>query len=313
MDSKQEKNKIKVGVLRGGTENNFLTSLQQGGDIISHISKNLSDKYKVFDILIDKENVWHLNGIPIVPADLLRKVDIVWNNGVHSSTTTILNDLTIRNVGTEYFSRVLENNKDMLRRHLKGIGVEMPRSIVLPLYQKDFDGPIEKYAIKKAKEVFEKFSSPWIVKSFTEDKNMGIHLAKTFPELIEAITDGVNHNKSILVEEFIGGKVASVHSIPKYRGEDIYVFPLGNSFGIFSNDEKEKLNIFVKNLYKHLNINHYLKSDLILDKKGKIHVLNIEVTPDFKDSSHFQQVCESVGAKTHHIIEHFLDRALGPI
>jgi D-alanine-D-alanine ligase-like ATP-grasp enzyme len=313
MDSKQKKNIIKVGILRGGIGDNFLSSLQKGGDIISHISKSLADKYKVLDILIDKEGIWHLNGIPIVPADLMRKVDVIWNNIGHPKVSTILSDLSIPSIGGEYFSGVLENNKDMLRKHLKTIGVGMPRSVVLPSYQKDFDGPIDKYATRKAKEVFEKFSSPWIVKSFTEDKNMGIHLAKTFPELIDAITDGVNHGKSILVEEFIAGKVASVHSIPKYRGEDIYVFPIGNSFGVFSNDEKEKLAIFVKTLYQHLNIDHYLKSDLILDKKGKIHVLNIELKPDFKDNSHFQQVCDSVGAKTHHIIKHFLDRARSPI
>ena len=69
----------RVGVLRGGEGKHYTSSLQKGGEIISHIFESLSDKYKVFDILIDKDNKWHLNGVPIVPADLLHRVDVVWN------------------------------------------------------------------------------------------------------------------------------------------------------------------------------------------------------------------------------------------
>jgi D-alanine-D-alanine ligase len=192
----------------------------------------------------------------------------------------------------------------------------MPKSIILPLYQKDFDGPRERYAIKKAKEVFEKFPSPWIVKSFTPDSNMGIHLTKTFNELAGAIEDGVKHEKSILIEEFIAGKVASVHSVRGFRGHlpaqagDIYTFPLGNSFGIFSADEKEKLTALAKDLHKHIGAKHYLKSDFVLSPRGKVYLLGIESTPDLKKDSHFSQVCESVGTKMHNVVEHILKSVL---
>ena len=192
----------------------------------------------------------------------------------------------------------------------------MPRSIVLPLYQKDFDGPVEKYPMKKAKEIFEKFSSPWIVKSFTEDSNMGIHLAKTFPELLGAIEDGVMHKKSILVEEFISGKVASVHSVPNFRGKDIYTFPLSGSFGNlpaqagFTPEEKENLYGLARNLHVHVGARHYLKSDFLVNREGKVYLLQIESTPDVRPESHFSQSCESIGAKSHYLIEHILEEVL---
>ena len=84
-------------------------------------------------------------------------------------------------------------------------------------------------------------------KIFTSDSNMGIHLTKTFGELAEAIEDGVNHNKSILVEEFISGKSSTVHSISGFRGEDIYVFPPQN----FLTDEKERV-IFSLKIYTNI-------------------------------------------------------------
>jgi len=305
----QEKKIKRVGIVRGGEGKHYASSLKKGGEIISHISENLADKYKTVDILIDKGGNWHINGRPVKPVDLIYKVDVVWNTA-HPGMSVTLDNLSIPNVGNGFFPSAMENSREILREHMKQIGVPMPRSVILPVYQKDFDGAKDKYAIKKAREVFEKFSSPWIVKSFTEDENMGIHLAKTFPELVEAIEDGVKREKSILVEEFIAGKVASVHSVPLFREEDIYTFPLGNAFGIFSSAEKEKLATLAKNLHKHIGAKHYLKSNFILNPRGKIFLLQIESAPDLKPDSHFSQACGEAGAKMHQVVEHILENAL---
>lgn len=302
------KSKKRIGILRGGMGENYHSSIRKGGEILSHIRENLSDSWKTFDILIDKEGIWHINGVPIQPADLMHRVDVVWNTA-HSSISTTLQNLSIPYVGQESFHGALANSKDILREHMQKIGLDMPRSLVIPLYQEDFDGPRGRYAIKKAKEVHAKFPAPWIVKSFTEDKNMGIHLAKTFPELVDAIEDGVKHGKSILVEEFIAGKIASLHSVPMFRNEEVYVFPLGNTFGIFSADEKEKLSGLAKDLHQHLGASHYLKSDFLVNPRGKIYLLQIESAPDLKPGSHLEEVCGHVGTNMHQVVEHILEIA----
>lgn len=301
------KAKKRVGVIRGGKGDHYASSLKKGGDIISFILENLSDKYKPVDILIDREDVWHLGGVPIAPSNLVHKVDVVWNTA-HPSVLSILQSFSIPTIGASPFSHALENNIEKLKEHIKGMDVRMPKRVVLPVYQKDFDGPRERYAIKKAKEVFEKFASPWIVKSFTPDTNMAIHLAKTFNELVASIEDGVKHGKSILVEEFIVGKVASVHSVPDFRKENIYIFPPVNIFGNISAEEKEKLVTLARDLHKHIDAKHYLKSNFILNKRGKVYLLDFESNPNLKPFSHFSQACESVGAKMHHVVEHILGR-----
>jgi len=299
----------RVGIIRGGTGRNYAYSLERGGHIIAHIAEHLGHKYKPVDILIDKNHIWHVNGIPVSPGDLPAKIDIAWNT-THPSFSHILESLAIPHVSTPSFPEALQNSKDLLREHVKDLGIPMPRSIVFPAYQKDFDGPREKYAMKKAKQVFEKFSSPWVVKSFTPDSNMAIHLAKTFPELVRAIEDCVRNGKSILVEEFISGKPASVHSVPKYRGEDVYTFPFGNLAAGFTHGEIETLRQAARILHQHLGAKHYLRSDFVLTSRGKIYLLGIESSPDMKPHSHFSEVCESVGAKAHHIIDHILSIAL---
>ncbi len=305
----------RIGVLRGGADNenqNYETSLREGGDFISYVVENLSDNYKPVDILVDKDGVWHLGGRPILPADLMHRVDIIWNTS-HPSHSHILEDFSIPHVRASESSSPWSKSREMLREHIANIGVKMPRSIVFPLYQKDFDGPKEKYALNKAKEVLEKFSPPWIVKSFTPNTNMGIHLAKTFAELVRGIEDGLAQERSILIEEFIMGKAASVHSLSDFRGQDVYTFPLiifKNIPHNLSYSEKEKVLTLAEKLHKHLGVEHYLKSDFVLHRNGNIYVTGINFSPNLKTGSHFCDSCESIGVKTNQVVEHILNQVL---
>ena len=303
----QDTKKKRVGILRGGKGKHYDSSLRKGGEIIKHINENLGDKYKVVDILVDKDGVWYVGGLPETPHDLVHKVDIVWNVADHENSN-IFKSFSMPMIGASSYSDVLENSAELLREHMKQINVPMPRHMVLPLYQEDFDGPRERYSIKKAKEVHEKFGAPWIVKSFTPDTSMGIHLAKTFDELVGAIEDGVKHEKSILVEEFIEGKIASLHSVRDFRGEGLYTFPLGNVYGIFSNEDKEKLADLAREIHSHINAEHYLKSDFVMNKRGRVYLLGVSLTPDLKAGSHLSEVCELVGTKMHQVVEHLLEK-----
>ncbi len=301
--------KKRVGIIRGGAGDHYASSLRRGGDIISHISENLSDKYKTCDILVDKDHIWHIHGLPVSPSDLMSKVDVVWNTS-HPSFSNILQSLSIPHISSNPFSHTLEKSRAMLAEHMKKAGVNMPRHMMFPLYQADFDGPRERYSIKKAKEVHGKFGGPWIVKSLTDNSDMPVHLAKTFPELVDAIEDGVNHQTSILVEQFISGKVASVHSLANFRGEKVYTFPVVGIFGDLSSEEKEKLMTLAKDLHAHMGATQYLKLSFVLDKRGKVHLLHADSKIDPRKDSYLAQVCESVGAKMHHVVEHVLNNAL---
>ena len=191
----------------------------------------------------------------------------------------------------------------MLEAHMKQIGVHMPMRLVFPVYQEDFDGPIEQYVARKAREVLGKFSAPWIVKSLNAKSDMGIHIAKTFPELVRAISDCISHKESILVEELISGKPASMHSLSGFRGDEVYAFPAGN----FSTKEKEELITLTKNIHKHLDVKDYLKTDFIISPHKRIYLMNVSFLPDLTKDSAFTRACESIGAKSHQVLAHILN------
>lgn len=295
-----------IGILRGGEVDNYEESLKNGGDVFRCIHENLSEKWRPIDILIDRSGVWHADGIPIYEkADLIHKVDAIWN-ATHPSFSSTLETLKIPHFSVDSFAHAMLENRNMLRDHMKFIGVNMPRHIILPAFQSDFDGPREKYSIKKAKEIFERFGAPWIVKSLPENKNMGIHIANTFPELVAAIEDGVNQGKSILVEEFIVGKDIGVHTLAGFRNKEIYNFPIGN----IEAEKKQKLEALSEEIFKHMGITHYLKSNFKIHPRGKIYFTGIELTPSFDSESELASTGEAVGAKSKHLIEHILERII---
>ena len=282
----------RVGILRGGKEN-YDMSLWHGGKLISYLNDNLSHKYKTIDILVDGEGVWHAQGLPTDVADLVHKVDLIWNVA-HPNFSATLAGFSVPELGMpENFSY---RHPELWKREVENLGLKIPRRIILPLYQKDFDGERNRYAIRKAKEVHEKFSPPWIVKSVVPSE-MGVHVANTFNDLVDAIEDGVSHNESIVVEELVPGKREEAHTLSGLRGEDVYAFP-------------GEASEWGKKLHEHLSARHYLKFCFVLHPRLGVYLTDIEFTPDLHPSSGFCRSCESVGAKPSHIIEHLLEQAL---
>ena len=321
------KDKKTVGILRGGSGFHHEDSLAEGQELILYISEKFPDKWKVADVFVDKNNIWHFNGLPTSPDDLADKVDVVWNTS-YPSFSKLLEMFSIPVIGADSFSFALKNDRSMFLNNLKIDNLKIPQHIVLPLYQADFDGPKDRYVLKKAREVFEKFTSPWLVKSFTNDSGMKEHVANTFPELVAAIEDGVNHQKSILVEEFVSGRNAIMHTASNFHDQDVYVFPPGAGHGAFqafgtsvqtsrgrvvdsfSSAEKEKLINLAKNIHQHLGRPYYLRSEFVINKQNKIYLINFELHPELNEYSHFSHACVFVGVKTEHLVENILDFVL---
>ena len=118
MVNKDEK-KIKVGILKNEADKQDKFSLSKNTEIVSYILENLSDKYSVVEILVDKNSNWNIEGISIIPSDLVYKVDVIWNISQRFDLSMVLNNLFIPNIGGGFFLRILENNNDILKNILK--------------------------------------------------------------------------------------------------------------------------------------------------------------------------------------------------
>ena len=304
----------RVGILRGG-ENNYEASLREGGEIIFQIVSHLFEKWKPIDIFIDRSGIGHVGGVPVSISELSQKADVFWDT-TRMDIYLKLKDSPVVNVsgGISSFS---EKSRKMLSEHMKNLGINIPRHILLPSYQKDFDGPLETYATKKAKEVFEKFSPPWKFRLFPGTKKKEIRLIKNFSELAIAIIEAGKRGKSILVEEFVNGSRGTAHSVRGFRGKDIYVFSslpdrrardkeMSENFKNIK--EKEQLTKLVKSLHEYIPLSYYINAGFVLNQKRGAFLEDLEFSPDFEENSHFIESCNAIGVKPHDVIEHILNQ-----
>lgn len=290
--------------MRGGAGEFYRKSLDDGGNILSFAANNLADKYKTVDILIDQDGVWHLGGVPVQPAQLMHRVDVVWNSA-HPEYSDTLRQFSIPNISAPRTTHAIGESRKMLREHMKRIDISLPRHLLIPSYQTDFDGDVDDFSFRKAREVFEKFGGPWVVKSYPPERSMGVHVAKTFEDLIRAIKDGASHDASIEVEELVSEKEARVHAVGEFRGEDVYVLPIEK----LNPKEKDEVAALVRKLYGHLGAEHYLYAAFYLHPKRGVFLKDLNFLPDLSEDSHLHNAAELIGAKTRNIIEHMLERA----
>jgi D-alanine-D-alanine ligase len=337
---------IRVGVVRGGPSNEYNVSLKTGGSVISHLlGDKLNQFYKPIDILIDKDGVWHKNGLPTTIESIFHSVDVIFNAmhgeyGEDGKIQQVLDQWNIPYTGSRAFPSALGFNKALAKEQFNILGIKTPAHILIPAYLEDIDAtPLltgesarYKYAERKAHEILGKISPPWIVKPLSGGSSVGMHLCKTFPELEDALLQIVNSDSSILIEEFIEGKEATVGVIENFRGKDIYILPpieiripKTSTFfdydakysgqtqeicpGNFSRDEKEELEKIAGIIHTGLNLSHYSRSDFIIHPKKGIYALEVNTLPGLTSESLIPKALIAVGSDLPEFIDHLIKLA----
>lgn len=312
-------NKIRVGVLRGGRGDHYKESMRRGQGLISAFLGDLENDFQIFDIFLDKEGVLHLRGLPINPYDLQNKLDMVWSF-LHPKDLTHFMDLNLPIVGISSFDHSIKSRPDYLHKYLKNMGYKKPRNILLPLYQEDFDGDKLSYSTKKAKDIWQKFPPPWVVKAVSSSTTLGIKVANTFPELVQSILETTESKSAVLIEELIyGGRRIRVHGIEGFRGEGVYFLPplevrheentISYQKDSFTNEEKKLIYKTAKNIFENLGTEHYVNFEFILDKKGGIYISDFDLYPEFTEESSLSFALDSFGIDRSDVLRHIAKRA----
>jgi D-alanine-D-alanine ligase len=329
---------IKVGVIRGGISGEHDVSLASGSQVLFHLrSPAMNDKYKAVDIFIDKDGLWHINGIPTTLDKIIHKVDVLFNalHGDYGEDGKIQQELEAWNIpytGSRPLSSAISYNKLLTKQEFSKLGIKTPKHLLFPAYQDDFDGPRAKYGERKAREVWEKLPPPWIVKPLTGGSSLGIHVCYTFRDLIVAFDESIDQKVSVLVEEFIKGKEATVGVINHFRNQDVYVLPPieiripkesvffdkevkynGQSEeicpGNFSEDEKRELERLASLIHSGLDLSHYSRSDFIIHPKKGIFALEVNTLPGMTEESLMPKAIKAVGSNLPEFIEHIINLA----
>jgi D-alanine-D-alanine ligase len=329
---------IKVGVIRGGISGEYEVSLASGAQVLSHLRSDImKDKYSAVDIFIDRDGIWHINGIPTTINKVVHRVDVIINalHGDYGEDGKVQQELEQWNIpytGSGPFASAIGYNKFLTKQEFLKLGINTPKHILFPAYQDDLDGPKEKYPERKAREVWERLPPPWIVKPLTGGSSMGVHACKTFQDLVDAFEEGMNEKVSVLVEEFIQGKEATVGIINNFRGKNVYSLPpieiripktstfFDNNVkyngksqeicpGNFTEEEKSELERLAALIHTGLDLSHYSRSDFIIHPKRGIFALEVNTLPGLTGESLMPKALNAVGSSLPEFIEHIIKLA----
>jgi len=217
----------KVGVVRGGQTPEFELSLKTGAEILKRLQNKHA--YKVVDVLIDRDGIWHVDGREINEKFLADYIDLAWLtiHGDNGSIQHHLETLKIPYLGSDPVTADLTFNRARLKQRIKDLGLQTPDHIQLEnVYTGDMEEDMrERHIEEKAFEVFGKLPGPWVVKPVAFSARFHTYLAKTFPELLTALRIISLDVDDVLVEEYIQGREFVSSAIPEFRGKEKYIIP----------------------------------------------------------------------------------------
>lgn len=292
---------LRVGVLRGGPSSEHEVSIKTGDIVL----KNLSPKYEVFDIYLDKKGNWHIGGVPIDPHNAISRVDVIFNalHGEYGEDGKIQDLLDYHKVpytGSDSLSSAITMNKILTKEIAANHGIKTPVYTTITADMNPLD-------------IFKRFPMPAVIKPISGFSSKDIYIVSNLDELKRAMS----FEGEMLLEEFINGSEATVGVIEKYRNEDLYALPpieihnhKVNVPSNFSLQTKEELTNLAKKIHNIFSLKHYSKSDFIVHPKRGIYMLEVNSLPKIGEKSLFPQALHSVGSSVAHFLEHLVELAI---
>ncbi|MBI2047613.1 MAG: D-alanine--D-alanine ligase [Parcubacteria group bacterium] len=313
-----------VGVLRGGPSSEYDVSLKTGAAVL----KNLPRHYKGVDILIDRGGYLHMNGLPIWPEKISRKVDVVFNAlhgyyGEDGKVQKLLELFSLPYTGSDAFSSAVGMNKLLTKNYFKKHKLKMPAHAVVRSNED------RKTALSR---VFRAVSLPRVVKTVTGGSSVGVFIVKKNSELEEYVEKAFQYGPTVLVEEYIKGQEATCGVIDNFRGEKHYALPpieivppQKNSFfdyeskyngktrelcpSSFSADIKKEIMRMAIAAHNAIGARHYSRSDFIVSPRG-VYILEINTLPGLTEESLLPKACTAVGCSFSDLLDHIISLAL---
>jgi D-alanine-D-alanine ligase len=324
---------IRVGVMRGGPNSEYEVSLATGGSVLAALRGKLADKYRAYDILIDKLGRWHIDGMPADPYDIAHRFDVIFNAlhgsyGEDGKVQQILEAHGIKFTGSDSLASAVGMNKNLSKNVFKNNGLKTPvgKEILSSRIKGSADG-----TEIVADELFRTFPMPAVVKPMSAGSSVGVSIVRTKAELVPALREAAKHGDSVLIEEYVPGIEATVAVIEGFRGQDLYVLPVieirpktkffdyqakyaGQSEEIvpagFSAKVKEELAALAQKAHRALGLRHYSRSDFIISPRRGIYILEINSLPGLTEQSLVPKALRSVGSDTHELVDHLIGLAL---
>ncbi len=319
-----DRNKIRVGVLRGGPSSEYAVSLQTGANVLKH----LPGKFVPVDILVSRDGEWHVGGRTESYPKVFSKVDVVWNAlhgsyGEDGKVQQILRTFGVRFTGSNSFSSSLGMNKNVSKALFQYHDLKTPEYVVLHPKNNTLATLID---------TFQSIPQPSVVKPISGGSSIALSFAGSFESFKNGVEKAFRHGGPVIVEEYIAGVEVMCGVIEGRDGQKLFslhpIAPKQNERGILTYEDKlsgahedvcpAPLSLEVKDLvqklalsvHKHFNLRHYSATDMIIHPTRGIYLLEVNSLPGLTEQSLLPKALKTANISMEDFIDHVLSLAL---
>lgn len=314
----------RIAVLRGGPSSEYDVSLLSGAAVLKSL-RELNYPHK--DIIISKKGEWLESGMTRTPDSALDAVDVVFialhgEYGEDGQIQRILHRKNIPFTGSRAMSSAIAFNKELTKQTLKDFDIKM-----VPHRR------VDKFSLHNLQfeldYIEETMHSELFVKPLASGSSIGARYIPDRSTLEAALRELLTLYDSVMVEEFIRGREATVGVLQNFRGQSLYVLPPieivppgGQPFfsnevkyngmteeicpGRFSFDEKVKLAEAAALAHTALHLDHYSRSDFIV-KNGEVYFLEVNTLPGLTGESLLPKAAAAIGLEFNDLVKHLVE------
>ncbi|MCA9357644.1 D-alanine--D-alanine ligase [Candidatus Kaiserbacteria bacterium] len=320
-------NDIRVAVLRGGPSEEYAVSMQSGSRVLAALD---ALEYPRKDIVITKKGEWLDNGFVKAPERALEAVDVVFialhgTYGEDGQVQRILERKCIPYTGSAALTSAIAFNKELTKQTL------LPHQIKMPRHRRVTRADLDQLD-EELPNIFKEIGTELFVKPLASGSSFGAQYVPTETILRTALEELLQQYETVLVEQFIRGKEATVGVLSNFRNESAYVLPVieivpPNGLPLFSHEdkyngktdeivpgrfsyhEKAELTRVAAEVHEIVGCRHYSRSDFIV-KDGEVYFLEVNTLPGLTAESLFPKAAAAVGLEYPQLIDHLVKTAL---
>lgn len=300
----------KVGILRGGVSSEYDFSLETGAEVARAVQ---DAGFEAIDMLLDKDGLLHIKGIPADLAKVHSSVDTVWNAlhgefGEDGKVQELFENFGIPYTGAGRLASGVGFNKEAAKEHVAQLGIKTPTHILIV---PEGDESVSEIT----RRIYTKIAPPWVVKPLAGGASINAYFAFTTLELAQIVEDSVAHGVPFIAEQYIFGKEVAVGVMDEFRNTAPYALPpveiASPSRGILTAEmrtapvqdagtlslaEKERITELAKKIHEHIGAKHYSQVEFIVDKHGEPWFIEIDTHPHLHEKAPFREGLKKVGA-----------------
>lgn len=315
----------RIGIIRGGVSEEYDISLKTG----ANVQRALREAgLEAVDMLLDKDGVLHIKGIPADLETAKQQVDLVWN-GLHGTfgedgqLQRLLEEYGIPYVGSAADAAHMAFDKQAAKEQAKQLGIDTPPSIlVIP------EGNESVSAVTQ--RIYKTMAPPWVLKPLAGGGSVRNYFAFTPLELAQFVEESIMEGQPFLAEQYIYGREAAVGVIDNFRHQEPYVLPvvevrspvrgtLSNEIrnseedyarlnGGFTKTERDTVSELAKRLHQHFGAKDFSQSEFIVDSRGKPWFIELDTHPHMTNNAPFLVALEAVGASLQEFVKSIIER-----